>query len=107
MRVSIFVAFLLLLNTAFGQKTERFSRAKILLDKEHTIAGLAQLGLAVDHGEHKKNTFFISDFSESELAAARNAGFKVEIVINDVQKHYRDQNKKKSRRKKHSSKLRK
>lgn len=95
MRVSIFVALLLLFNTALGQKTERFSRAKILLDKEHTIAGLAQLGLAVDHGEHKKNTFFISDFSGSELAAARNAGFKVEIVIDDVQKHYRDQNKKK------------
>lgn len=95
MRVSIFVAFLLLLNTAFGQKTERFSRAKILLDKEHTITGLAQLGLAIDHGGHKRNTFFISDFSESELAAARNAGFKVEIVIDDVQKHYRDQNKKK------------
>lgn len=95
MRVSIFVAILLLFNTSFGQKTERFSRAKILLDKEHTIAGLAQLGLAVDHGEHKKNTFFISDFSESELTSARNAGFKVEIVIDDVQRHYRDQNKKK------------
>lgn len=95
MRVYIFLALLVLFNTALGQKTERFSRAKILFDKEHTISGLAQLGLAVDHGEHKKNTFFISDFSDSELAAARNAGFKVEIVIDDVQKHYRDQNKKK------------
>jgi len=82
-------------NCAIAQKAEKYSRAKIYLDNAHTINKLSSLGLAVDHGEHKKNTFFISDFSASEIAQVRNAGFKVEIVVDDVQEHYRDQNKKK------------
>ena len=93
-----FVFFILSLSviftTATAQKKELFSRARIELDNKHTIASLAALGLAVDHGEHKKNTFFISDFSESELEQARSAGFKINILIPDVSKHYREQNSK-------------
>jgi carboxypeptidase T len=92
---SILAAILLFFNAAFAQKTEKHSRAKILLDHNHTINGLAVLGLAVDHGEHKKNNFFVSDFSITEIEQARKAGYEVEIVIDDVSKHYRDQNKKK------------
>jgi carboxypeptidase T len=96
MRITTLIfALLFLFQNAFAQKRETFSRAKILLDKEHTINKIAMLGLATDHGEHKKNTFFVSDFSASEIEQARKAGFVVEIVIGDVQKHYREQNKKK------------
>ena len=96
MRISILLALFLSFSASYGQKTEKFSRAKILFDKSHTISKLAELGLATDHGEHKKNTYFVSDFSESELRSARDAGFTVEIVIDNVQQHYRDQNKKKA-----------
>lgn len=78
--------------TATAQKSEKYARARISLDPKHTISGLARLGLPVDHGEHKRNTFFTSDFSATELQLARNAGYKVDVVINDVQKHYREQN---------------
>ena len=52
----LFVALVLPLN---AQKQEQYSRAKIYLDaQDHSIRSLAALGIAVDHGEYKKNTFF-------------------------------------------------
>jgi carboxypeptidase T len=94
--VLLLVAFTFLFNTAPAQTQEKYSRAKIYLDAgNHTMSDLSALGLAVDHGEYKKNTFFVSDFSRHEIKKARKAGFKVEIVIADVAKYYEDQNKKK------------
>jgi carboxypeptidase T len=95
--VLLLVAFTFLFNTAPAQTQEKYSRAKIYLDAgNHTMSDLSALGLAVDHGEYKKNTFFVSDFSRHEIKKARKAGFKVEIVIADVAKYYEDQNKKKT-----------
>lgn len=91
------LALLLWLHPAIAQQQQQelYSRAKVFLDNDHhTISDLAKLGVAVDHGEHKKNTFFITDFSASEIKAMRKAGFRVQVIIKDVSKHYRDQNKK-------------
>lgn len=77
----------------FSQEQENYSRAKILLDSEkQTLTKLSSLGLAVDHGEHKKNSYFISDFSEHEITKARNNGYTVEILIEDVSAYYANQN---------------
>jgi carboxypeptidase T len=94
---SVIIA-LLLAVCAHAQQRELYSRAKIYLDESHTINDLSALGLAVDHGEQKKNTYFISDFSASELERARKAGFKADILIQDVSKHYAEQNKKKEKK---------
>ncbi len=84
----------------YAQK-EKYSRAKVHLDsKEKSLKHLASLGLAVDHGEHKKNVYFISDFSEHEIAIARENGYKVDILIDDVASHYSNQNKEASHKKK-------
>ncbi len=92
--IRLILVFILCAACAFAQPQERYSRAKIYLNaKDHTIRDLSALGVAVDHGEYKKNTFFITDFSATELKAIRKAGFKVQIIIKDVSKHYRDQNK--------------
>lgn len=92
--VRILLVLLFCVYGAFAQKQERYSRAKVFLNAtDHTIRDLSGLGVAVDHGEYKKNTFFITDFSASELKAMRKAGFRVQIIIKDVSKHYRDQNK--------------
>ncbi len=86
----LFVAWLSATSTLFAQ-TERYSRAKILLEGR-SLLELARLGLAVDHGEYKTNAFFVSDFSESEIRTAREAGFVVETLIEDVSKFYEEQN---------------
>lgn len=96
----LLLAMSLLLHSAYAQKQkqEHYSRARIYLDDTHTINDLAANGIAVDHGEHKRNTYFTSDFSDRELAAVKKAGFKTEIIIEDVVKHYQQQNKKKAQK---------
>lgn len=86
-------------SLSYGQKQERYSRAKIYLsDNGHSLRDLSALGLAVDHGESKKGVSFTSDFSKTEIDLARKAGFKVDIVIDDVVKYYQKQNKKKAQK---------
>jgi len=91
-----FLLFFLLLGItpAFAQsiQTENYSRVKIYAD-ELGIIQLAQAGLAMDHGEMKKGFWFISDFSETEIAIAKEMGFTYDVLIADVKQFYKDQNK--------------
>jgi len=93
--LSILISFMVIVLVAGAQQSQ-YSRARIYLDaKGHTLRDLSGLGLAVDHGEYKKGTWFTSDFSAGEIEKARQAGFKVDIIIGDVVQHYQDQAKKK------------
>lgn len=95
MRTLYLTLLLLCLSTVLFAQKQKFSRAKIHLDgKEKTIRQLSQLGLSVEHGQHKQNTFFISDFSEQEIALVRSNGFNVDILVDDVSSFYSKQNKK-------------
>ena len=96
--VILLFVLILSINCSYAQKAEHYSRARIQLDEHHTLSDLSALGLAVDHGQYKKNTFFTSDFSDREIQKAKDAGFKVDILIADVVKHYQDQNKKKDKK---------
>jgi carboxypeptidase T len=74
----------------FGQ--EQYSRVKIFTDSKG-LQSLAELGVGVDHGTLKQGVFFISDFSASEIQTITNNGFSLEVLIEDVKEHYREQNK--------------
>lgn len=69
----------------------QYSRVKIYGDAQE-LGRLGNLGLAIDHGEYKENTFFISDFSSYEIETIESNGFKYEILIDDVKAYYVDQN---------------
>lgn len=80
-------------NDSFAQQSENYSRAKIFLDTNgRDMFHLSALGVAVDHGDYRKGKSFTSDFSERELKQISDAGFKVEILIQDVKKFYQEQN---------------
>lgn len=66
---------------------EEYSRAKIWTTNEE-LSTLSELGIPVDHGSFKENTFIVSDFSETEIAIARENGFEVDILIKDVKSYY-------------------
>lgn len=78
---------ILFVFASFFSLSQDYSRAKIYTDA-HGLETLSQLGVAVDHGTYKQNTFFISDFSQEELNTMLNAGFEVEILIEDVKAYY-------------------
>lgn len=88
MKISIWILFLLISIASFGQK---YSRVKINTDNSG-LQQLANLGVAVDHGTYKLNTFFISDFSDVEIQIMNVNGFDFEIIIDDVQQYYVEQN---------------
>lgn len=71
----------------FSTAQQKYSKVKILTDS-HGLAQLASLGVAVDHGVSKKNTFFISDFSEYEIGIMAANGFNYEILVDDVKAYY-------------------
>lgn len=66
---------------------QQYSKVKIFTDSQG-LQQLAELGVAVDHGTWKKNTFFITDLSEYEIQTVQAAGFSYEILIQDVKKYY-------------------
>jgi carboxypeptidase T len=70
---------------------QRYSKVKIFTDSEG-LSQLATLGLAVDHGKVKHNTFFISDFSETDIEKMSANGFEYEILIEDVKAFYAERN---------------
>ena len=84
--LSILVLFLSM--QAYSQGIHH--RVKIdLQDKD--IHELAELGIEVDHGHFAIGRYLENDFSEKELAQIRAAGFKAEIIIEDVGSYYREQ----------------
>ena len=79
--------------SSFSQSfEEKFQRAKIYYSDSQQLSQLESLGVAVDHGKHKKGYFIISDFSTSELTIARDNGFKFDILIDDLEQRFLTQN---------------
>nr|WP_321233199.1 M14 family zinc carboxypeptidase [uncultured Psychroserpens sp.] len=75
--------------TLFAQRSsETYQHAKIYYNSYEDILNLGRLGIPVDHGIHKRNYFIISDFSVSELSRAREAGYTVEVLIEDAVAHF-------------------
>jgi carboxypeptidase T len=70
-----------------------YSRARIYYKTPREFIALVNQGLPLDHGTHKLNYSFESDFSQNELNIARMMGFEVEVLIADVSQYYRDRNK--------------
>lgn len=74
---------------AFAQRGN-YKRVKIYTG-EQGIIQLSRLGIETDHGNLRKGVWFITDLSEREIEKIKQAGFKTEVLIDDVQKYYREQ----------------
>lgn len=85
----ITILFVLLCAGAFSFAQQRYSKVKIYTDTDG-LRQLASLGVPVDHGSYKKNSFFISDFSETQIAIMEANGFQYDILIEDVKAHYHE-----------------
>ncbi|MDX2360983.1 MAG: M14 family zinc carboxypeptidase [Crocinitomicaceae bacterium] len=67
--------------------SQQYSKVKIYTDSDG-LQTLAELGVPVDHGIRKQNTFLISDFSEQEIEIIASNGFMFEILVDDVKQYY-------------------
>jgi carboxypeptidase T len=80
--MKIFLLSFVLLFGGFSY-AQKYSKVKILADNQG-LKTLGDLGVAIDHGVHKDNVFFISDFSEAEIQIIDENGFDYEVLIDDV-----------------------
>ncbi|MBL0341496.1 MAG: zinc carboxypeptidase [Bacteroidetes bacterium] len=76
--------------TSVTAQNHKHSRVKIWTG-DAGLKKLSSLGIETDHGDIRKNVWFISDFSEMEIAKIANAGFRYDIQIEDIVSYYRNQ----------------
>lgn len=89
MRKFTILSFFCVLSLALS--AQKYSRVKIYSDAEGLLR-LSQLGVTVDHGTYKHNMFFISEFSDREIAIMKENGYSMEVLIDDVQANFLEQN---------------
>ena len=80
----------LTLTLTLSAQNQKYSRAKIWIN-DAGLRKLSSLGIETDHGDYRKNVWFISDFSESELQKINAEGFRTEIMIDNVVEYYHTQ----------------
>ena len=90
MRTFITPILLLFVVSVFAQNT--YHRAKVYYKSSEDLRQMEHLDIEMDHGIHKKNTYFESDFSEEDIQQLRELGYNVEITINDVKSFYLNRN---------------
>ncbi|MGV6861986.1 MAG: M14 family zinc carboxypeptidase [Putridiphycobacter sp.] len=83
---------LILLFTLFGyllstNAQEKYSKVKIYATNQQ-IQQLADLGIPVDHGSRKFDTWLVTDISASDIQKLEANGFAYSIEIDDVSKYY-------------------
>lgn len=83
----------LIFQTTYAQNSDIFYKLKINYSNGEDLIELAKNGVCIDHGFNKKNHFFISDFSASDLDKIKSLGFTYEILIEDVTSFYQNRNK--------------
>jgi hypothetical protein len=83
----ILFAFISALFSTTAQ--EKYSKVKVYANS-YQLANMAELGIAVDHGDIKKNTWIVTDLSASQIQTLQANGFSYEIQIDDVSKFYAD-----------------
>ena len=94
MKFRLFVLLIALFTNSFlfAQSQQQYARVKVNLENR-LISELAALGLDAEHGDFQVGHYFTGDFSTSEIQQIANAGFSYDILIDDVQQHYVEQNK--------------
>lgn len=88
MKLILTLAVFLTANLSFSQK---YSKVKIYGTNEE-IAQLVDMGLPVDHGERKWNTFLVTDLSDLEILVLDQSGLSYEVVVDDLKAYYAEQN---------------
>jgi len=91
MRLLIAFFILLLQSSILFAQSQKHARAKIFLEGRPLVE-LAALGLDIEHSHPNEDGSITSDFSSLELDQVSAAGFRYEVLIADVTRHYVEQN---------------
>ena len=85
------ILLLLLFIPVIVWANDKYSRATIYFDGKTEIE-LGRVGIDLTEGNYRRGCCFTSDFSMVELEKIRAAGFRVEVLIEDVSTYYQNRN---------------
>lgn len=86
-----FLAFIFNFNI-YSSNIELYHRVKIQYENISDLDKLSNSGICIDHGIHKKNEYFETDLSQTEINILEDLDFNYSIEINDVSQYYRNIN---------------
>ena len=93
MKKLVFIIILFLqFNNVNSQESELYHKVKINYISSENFEKLLESGIPLDHGIHKKNSYFESDFSESEIQLIENLNIDYNIEIYDLKSYYKNRN---------------
>ncbi|MBK7222178.1 MAG: immune inhibitor A [Saprospiraceae bacterium] len=89
----ILFLFILVVNSfsAVNAQNTQYHRARIDLKDKNPLL-LLRAGIPVDHGKMAVGRYFESDFSNEEINLIEKMGFKVNVLIRDVETYYGNPN---------------
>lgn len=85
----LLIAFLVLYGTLLNAQHEHYSRTVIYFDGR-SVNDLASEGIDVLEGVLRKGHSFTTDLESKEIEKLRQAGFRLEILIDDAEQWYRE-----------------
>jgi carboxypeptidase T len=68
-----------------------YQRVKIWFDGKSPVE-LAKSGIDLSEGDYRKNVWYVSDLDMHMITKVRNAGFRVDVIIEDVKAFYKNRN---------------
>lgn len=83
---------MLLFFNSYSNSNDLFHRVKIEYNNSLEFNKLVNSGITIDHGIHKKNKYFESDFSDSDLSILNELNINYSILIHDVSSFYKNRN---------------
>ena len=91
MKSIITIVLLVLINANAFAQSEKYQKVRIWLEGK-TVSSLAQTGVDLSETHYRKGLYFETDLSTSELNSVSNAGFRTEVLIDDVKQFYKQRN---------------
>jgi carboxypeptidase T len=88
-KLLLFALFFATTFNYFAQ--EKYSKVKIYATNLQ-LSEIANLGIAVDHGQRKNDTWLVTDISQSQIETLENNGFEIDIEIDNVTQYYIQRN---------------
>jgi len=87
MKKSLLLLLLCTVIAIIAGAQQKYFRVQIFAT-DKALEKLAEKGIALDHGEYKKDNYFISDFSEQELNIIKESKLSYKVLINDLSAYY-------------------
>src|SRR5262245_15878823 len=93
--IAVFACLLFLIGTqgalsaapTVKQQRLKYSKVRVFITSKADIGMLASKGLAVDHITYR-GTYFETAFNNRELDVLKKAGYKFEILVDDLEAEY-------------------